>query len=356
MKTERRQNDARRADWPAASDIRENSRRLSFIFYILTVVVLVVTIGALIFFKLRVNEVIKSTEPAHPLETHYAFICKNSSDSFYRAVYDSASEEGEKLGCSVEFMGQDLSTVYSRNERMKIATGARVDGIIVEADESDEMTELIAEATGQGIPVVTIGSDCTGSSRQSFVGAGFYALGQMYGEKILADIPEGRDVNVLVLVSPNENDTNQNIIYGGIQDTLNRSRREDIFTIGTEAVNAREPFEAEEKISDLIRNTDKLPDVVVCLDELNTSCIYQALINYNRVGETRVYGYYIDESILSGIENKVISATAVVDAEEMGRYSVDALNEYSGYGIVNEYMPVDIELVDSSNVNRYKGE
>ncbi len=333
--------------------MKENGKRISVILYILTGVVLVVTIAALVFFKLRVNDVIRSTEPVMPQEAHYAFICKNSSDSFYKAVYDAACKEGERLDCSVEFMGKDLSTDYSRNELMKIAIRAKVDGIIVEADETEEITDLIAEAGEKGIPVVTIGSDSTGSTRQSYVGAGFYALGQMYGEKILKDSPEKGNMSVLVLVSPNENDSNQNIIYGGIQDTLNRSGRAGDFLISTEAINGREPFEAEESISELIRNTQKLPDVIVCLDELNTSCMYQALINYNRVGETMVYGYYMDESILSAIEKNIISATALIDTEEIGRYSVDALNEYISAGIVNEYQPVDITLIDSTNVKDY---
>ena len=336
--------------------MKDNGKIFTIISYVLSGVVLVFTVAVLVFFRLRVNEIIKSTQPAYPYRAHYAFICKNSSDSFYQAVYDAARQEGEELDCGIEFMGRDLSPDYSRNELMKIAIRAKVDGIIVEADEGDEIVELINEAVQKGIPVVTVGSDSTGSGRQSFVGAGFYTLGKMYGEKILEDVPEGTDINVLVLVSPNESDSNQNIIYSGIQDTLNRARREDDITIRTEGVNGREPFEAEEAISELIRNTNKLPNVIVCLDELNTSCMYQALINYNRVGEALVYGYYMDESILSAVEKNVISATAVIDTEEMGRYSIDALDEYISDGIVNEYQPVDIRLIDSSNIRDYKTE
>ena len=341
---------------PAVYSMKDNAKLFRIISYILAGFVLVVTVAVLVFFRLRVNEIMKSTQPAYPYKSHYAFICKNSSDSFYQAVYDAARKEGEELDCGVEFMGRDLSGDYSRNELMKIAIRAKVDGIIVEADESEEIVGLINEAVQKGIPVVTVGSDSTGSDRQSFVGAGFYSLGQMYGEKILKDVPEGTDINVLVLVSPNESDSNQNIIYSGIQDTLNRARREDLVTIKTEAVNGREPFEAEESISELVRNTDKLPNVIVCLDELNTSCMYQALINYNRVGETLVYGYYMDEPILSAVEKNVIAATAVIDTEEMGRYSIDALHDYVSDGIVNEYQPVDIRLIDSTNIRDMKAE
>ena len=60
-----------------------------------------------------------------------------------------------------------------------------VDGILVESDESDEMSELIDEAVDRGIPVVTLYGDNTHSARCSFVGVGSYNLGREYGRQVL---------------------------------------------------------------------------------------------------------------------------------------------------------------------------
>ncbi|MCR4908108.1 MAG: substrate-binding domain-containing protein, partial [Lachnospiraceae bacterium] len=260
--------------------------------------------------------------------------------------FESARAAGEESGVYVEFMGRGLPSSYTGAELVKIAMDAAVDGIIVEADESEEMTERINAAVDAGIPVVTLGSDCTGSSRQSYVGVSFYTLGQIYGEEILRHTETGGG-RILVLASPGESDTYQNIIYSGLQDTINRSGRGEEFSMEMLAVNDDVPFGAEESISDLIRREEKLPEDIVCLNELNTTCAFQALIDYNRVGESRVFGYYENSSILSAIRRGIVTATAVIDTDEMGRSGVEALNEYLSDGYVNEYIPADIRMIDA---------
>ena len=34
-------------------------------------------------------------------------------------------------------------------------------------------------------------------------------------------------------------------------------------------------------------NDENLPDVLVCMDEVVTECVYQALIDYNQVGNVK---------------------------------------------------------------------
>ncbi len=317
--------------------------------YALTVVFALITIAALVYFHARVRSVLPDESASAAFSSHYAFICRDPSDSFFQAVYQSAREAGEEAGVYVEFMGRDLPSAYTSEELMKVAMDASVDGIIVEADESGEMAERINAAVDAGIPVVTLGSDCTGSSRQSYVGVSFYTLGQMYGEEILRHSGEtgGR---ILVLASPGETDSYQNIIYRGIQDTINRTGRSEEFSVEMLAVNDNVPFGAEESISGLFRREEHLPEDIVCLNELNTTCAFQALIDYNRVGESRIFGYYENSSILSAIRRGIVTATAVIDTDELGRSGVEALNEYLSDGYVNEYIPADIRMVDAGTL------
>ena len=61
-----------------------------------------------------------------------------------------------------------------REDLMRIAISSGVDGIFVEADESEELTELIDEAVDRDIPVVTLYGDNTHSKRCSFVAVPFF--------------------------------------------------------------------------------------------------------------------------------------------------------------------------------------
>ena len=49
-------------------------------------------------------------------------------------------------------------------------------------------------------------------------------------------------------------------------------------------------------------NDENLPDVLVCMYEVVTECVYQALIDYNQVGNVKVIGFYYSDVILDAID------------------------------------------------------
>ncbi len=99
----------------------------------------------------------------------------------------------------------------------------------------------------------------------------------------------------------------------------------------------------------------KLPDIFICLDELKTTCVYQAMVDYNRVGQVGILGYYDSETILNAIDRNVIAATISVETKQMGRYCLEALEDYLQYGNTNQYYMADVTLIDKSNVADYIG-
>ena len=313
---------------------------------------IIVTLGCIVYFRMQIESLPDMKDKPKIYKHLYAFICEDSGDNFYNAVFDAAEETATMDDDYLEFMGKDLAVEYNKYELMNIAIDAKVDGIIVQADESDEMTELINKANSNGIPVVTMGTDDTSSQRQSYVGFGYYDLGQKYGKQILRNAKDDTQ-DVLVLMSPNADDSSQNIIFQGIKDTLEKSDSSQYFNIITMAIPDSSKFGAEEKISSLVMDDNPLPPMIIALSEINTTCVCQALVDYNKVGDTQVYGFYTNNTILSAIEKKIITATVTVNTSQMGKYCIEALNENEDYGYVNEYMPADIEVINSDNVSAY---
>jgi ribose transport system substrate-binding protein len=119
------------------------------------------------------------------------------------------------------------------------------------------------------------------------------------------------------------------------------------------AVPDASAFGAEESISALIMKNDELPDIMICLNEIYTTCVSQALVDYNRVGETVVYGFYENSTILSAVQKNIIYATVTMNTSQMGSYCIEALKEYEEAGLTNEFMPADIRVVTSGNVDEY---
>ena len=186
-------------------------------------------LGCLVFLWQRFYELSRSEEREFEIyDRHYVMITGREDSDFWDRVYESAQEEGKKRGVYVERFGEDLSVKYSRNELLRLAMQASVDGIIVPGDEEEETIALLQEVVEQGIPVVNVLQDSTGSIRQCFVGNNSYNLGQEYGRQILELLAEEEDDNpreeepadVLVLVDETRMDTSQNLILLGIRETL----------------------------------------------------------------------------------------------------------------------------------------
>lgn len=286
---------------------------------------------------------------SHSYKYHYAFI--GSGSSIDDDIYEAAYKEGLTHDAYVEYMGKNLDVSYTKTQLTDISVSAGVDGIIVDGDETEDLTEAIYTASQKNIPVITAANDCSGSARQSYVGISYYALGQEYGRQIARSVSD-KTQTVLILMSPNSRNQGQNIIYSGIRDYLADSNSQDKFMISTQAVGDGSIFSSEEDISDIFNGKD-LPDIMICLDETNTTCACQAIVDYNRVGDTMILGYYQNETILNSIDKKILSCTFTVDPSEIGAKCVDELDEYISTGRVTEYTPIDTERIDDTNVAEY---
>ena len=96
--------------------------------------------------------------------------------------------------------------------------------------------------------------------------------------------------------------------------------------------------------------------MLVCMDEVVTECVYQALVDYNQVGNVDVVGFYYSDVILDGISKGIISSAIALDMDEIGRYSVNALEEFSSLGHTSNYYSVGQHVITRSYVGTYRME
>lgn len=331
--------------------MEENKRNLGLCVGII-LFMLLVTAGSLIFFKVQTGKMARGMEHEE-YENYYVMIVNDRSSEFWKSVYEGAKADGAEHSAYVELLGNNLSMEYTREQLMGIAVRSHVDGIIVEADESDGMTEMIDAAVAEGIPVVTVLGDNTAGERQSFVGVGNYNLGREYGRQVVQLCGKSTK-NVLILMGSGADGTSQSVLYSGIQETVeNEMSIEGGAVLDMKTVDVQSRFAAEESIRDIFMSSQKLPDIIICLDDLSTKCVYQAVVDYNKVGEVDIIGSYDSPSILQAIERQVIYSTVSIDTRQMGNYCVGALNEYNELGNVSEYFSVDVTVINYQNVQKY---
>lgn len=344
----------------------EKSIRRQYILLAVTLVSVLVTLilGTLLFRFYMSN--FRTKQESYEYDKYYVMITDNYKSDFWKAIYKGAVDYAKEEGIFVELLGQNISGEYSCEELMRIAIASRVDGIIVYANESDEMTELINEATDNSIPVVTLYSDNTRSSRMSYVGVGSYNIGREYGKQINNIVREKRrdsiesenigqrsPLEIAVLVNAGVGDSGQNIIISAIQDSLRQVNITDSeYNISTVTIDNTNAFSVEESIRDIFL-MENVPDVILCLNELDTVCAYQAVVDFNKVGQVNILGYYDSDAIVNAVDRGVLYATVSIDTRQLGEYSVKALNDYYEYGNTSQYYTADITLISQDNVSDF---
>lgn len=318
-----------------------------------SIILITMVISIFCFREKPLSADISNTINGEQYDKHYAFITSNMDLPFWESVYEEAKIEAKKYNAYVEYIGKNLSVTYDIPVLLRIAIDCKLDGIIIEGDESPEVTELINEAVEKGIVVITVLKDSPKSLRQCFVGINNYNLGQTYGQQVLK-IWDENTKRILVLMDSSNPNANQNIIYSSIKETiLEESDKSKLLDIQTVTVNNANTFSAEEVIRDIIMDTNNLPDIMICLNSIDTQCAYQAVVDHNKVGQVNILGYYNSQDILSAVQKEIIYSTVSIDAKQMGALCVQALDEYKTTGRVSNYLPVDTQLITLENVDNY---
>ena len=312
--------------------------------------------GIWIYFQKNLDQVdLGEGEGATGYEKHYLMISGEENTLMWDSIYESASAAAKDADAYVELITPGHDDAYTKADYLRIGIASQVDGIILEADGSCEEQELIQEAADENIPVVTVLTDDSSSARISFVGLNSYQLGNAYTEQILGLLKEHTTTQVLLLSNSQSKTQETNLIYYQIKKELEKKKKDyQTVTISEYNIDSSSGFDTEEFVRDIFVSEENLPDVLVCMDEVVTECVYQALVDYNQVGNVDVVGFYYSDVILDGISKGIISSAIALDMKEIGRYSINALEEFSSLGHTSSYYSVGQHVITRANVGAYR--
>ena len=126
--------------------------------------------GIWIYFQKKLDQVdLGEGEGASSYAKHYLMIAGAENTLMWDSIYESASQAAKDADAYLELIEPGHDSNYSQADYLRIGIASQVDGIILEADGSDEEQELIQEASDADIPVVTVLTDDSSSARISFV-------------------------------------------------------------------------------------------------------------------------------------------------------------------------------------------
>lgn len=321
------------------------------------VVMLLAAISCAVYFSTKMKAVSEADKGTYEMyDRHYVFITDNAEQEFWNEVYAAAVEEGKKSNAYVERLGENLNVNYKTEDLLRIANNSQVDGIIFCGEDNEETVERINEAVDSGIAVVSLRQDIEDSERQCFVGVNSYDLGLEYGKQVLeiVDAEQIQNPKICILADDNMLESKQNLITFAIRDSFSEAKPgdENLPEIEVRKIDTSEAFSAEEAIRDIFIDSENLPDIMVCLNSVYTQCTYQAAVDYNRVGEVKILGYYSTNAILDAIEKQIIYSTIQVDTQEIGNQCIKALTEYLDSGYTSSYIPISTHVIGNGEAGR----
>ena len=325
------------------------SLRLVGVFIVL---MMAVTVGSFLVMRIFLGRVSTSVQSERgqsgSYSRHFAFIYDGSDTELWDMIYEGAKTAGDESDAYVEYFGRNLTQDYTSAELMDMAIDANVDGIIVAGDAAEEFTATINRATENNIPVVTVFSDCPDSERISFVGFSSYTMGRQYGSEIVK-FYDGRDMIIKVVIGANSSGSSHDLVISGIADEFADRGLGDACRIEGIYVSDETAFTAEEDIRDLFVGS-ALPDAIVALNAVYTRCLFQATVDYNKVGAVYLYGFDDSDDILEALGKDLLTSVVTVDATQMGSSAVNALTEYLDTGYVSNYIAQDTVVIRPSDL------
>ncbi len=286
-------------------------------------------------------------------ERHYALIPEQSGSIIWNDIYRSAQEEAREHNDYLEWFADWSPEQYSVLDYFEIAIASNVDGIIIRADGSAKMREAIQKANDAGISVITVLNDDTQSARRSFVGPNNYQMGMVYGQAIAQAIQ--KDTRKILVVQRHDL-VGKELIFkelkAEVQAELSQEQYEKL-TIDSMQLISGNDFDAEEIICDILTDEEERPDLLVCMNPSDSESAYHAMIDYNLVGKMDMIGYYNTDTMITAISKGTISSAVTVDTDQIGKYCIEALDEYYDMGYVSNYFSIDLNVIEKSNSKEY---
>lgn len=292
---------------------------------------------------------LEEAEESRVYESQYEMIVGSGKNEFWQAVYASAKKAAENHNAYLEFHASDMGTGYDEIDYMEISIAAGADGIILEFNGEEALKKEIDKAEAAGIPVITIMNDAPDSKRQSFVGVNDYQMGQAYGEQVAALLDEKTET-ALILLDSEKGDFEKSQIYSQINNVVMEQENGENVKIQAQNLMPENKFDIEEAIRTIFQSPEGPPQILVCMDEVTTECAYQAMIDFNMVGEVKIIGYYVSDTIREAVNKGLIPVTCTLDTEKMGKDCIEALWEYKQEGRVNSYYNVELEFVSKNEI------
>ncbi|MDF2594265.1 MAG: periplasmic binding protein/LacI transcriptional regulator [Clostridia bacterium] len=318
------------------------------IIYILTSI-LIICIFFTLYYTQQLNTIMEKENSRKGRPTyHFVAILYGMDGSYWSDISAAIKEQCKKHQVVLEDIYIKDNLYQETLKYFDIAIESNVEGIIVPGYNTDEFTALVDKAFFNGIPVITIHSDCVGSKRVNFIGIDDFKLGIEAGKQIKKTHHKQNKVGILVNSEVRNKESIGFIEKGFLQETAGEPHIE-LVTISQYKDNVIDVKNT------LVRLLEHYPEVntIICTSSNGTLGIAGQIIDSYKVGDISIIGYEADEKILEYIKKGIVQSTIILDPRDVGAKSIESLMSVKtfGYSLVEAYQSIDI--INEDNVDQY---
>lgn len=278
----------------------------------------------------------------------FIFVCPIVGMEYWNMCSDGIAEADQEFGVNTQVVGPTDASTFTTEvvNYMESAIATKPDGILCYAG-LDSYPKLLQEAADQGIPVITIDSDCSDTTnRIAYIGTDPYNAGFSSGEAMVAATGgEGKVAILTSSVSSEKEQTEIEAFKDAIKDT-------SLEIVCMEETNA----ELATGVQKMEAIAQTYPDLTAVLgtSAYDVQAAAKVKVEYG-LDDLHLIGYDDQEETLAYIRDGVIDGVIVQAPYQMGYLGVKMLAEYLDNGSLDEEnIDTGTITVTIDNIDTYK--
>jgi ABC-type sugar transport system, periplasmic component len=289
---------------------------------------------------------------------HLSLILSSEDDIYWQQFKEGAFEAREVYNAAIEFNPiSEWSNSGEAVEYINIACESRVDGIIVAAENNENLSEAIIRATQKGINIVVGVVESVNSSRLAYVGTNFYEYGVQAGKLIEKAAGDDSEVKLAVILSSDNSEesdtaatTQNDVMLNGLKSVIGD---DDRINLVSTMYRSSDLLGAADLTKDILAQYPDI-DIIFCTNAKDTVAAARVLIDRSLARNVKIVGTDVTDEIKYFIDRQIVFGVLDRNGYEAGFNSVRVMCESIGGTFQSSYGDINVDVYTEVNIANYE--
>jgi ribose transport system substrate-binding protein len=276
-----------------------------------------------------------------------AFVTGQINEPFYVVMQKGAQAKADQLGVKLNYQG---ATVWDPSAQIPIFDSVRATNpgfLIAVPDDETALLGSIQSYTQAGIPTMTVDTDLADKSARMLNISSDNLQGGIVAAKTLAAAVGDKGKVAILCYQPGITVNDQRL--QGFESEI--KKHPGIDYVGPQLMQGADPTESVRYFDAVLQAHPDIAGVVTCAD-VATSGVMTSLKEKGLVGKVKLVGFDVDDDLVSGVKDGVVSALIVQQTEKLGADAVQWAYDYmNGKNPSKKDVRLAFKVVDKKNID-----